>query len=456
MDELISTSKVSKRHSVSYLLMSERLAESGSPRIILASIMVLSFVIFVLLVWAGFTDVDEITTGVGEIVPSEHIVPVQQVDGGIVYKVYIADGAIVKKGDPLFELNPEPNTSDLKRLKKRQNALEIDIYRLQAQISDKAITQDDLLAAITYKDVTDPSLLRLQLSNADMYQQQELQQMDYNRTQLATRLEQEKLNLKNVDDQIEHLTERKQVLEDEVKMYDALSEQKAISKIDLLNVKERLQEVIGTLLTVTKDKTTIAITVLDLENKLKTLEFDKENQALKQLNDDTSQLLEVKEEVSRAQVAVDRLLIKAEIDGIVKGLSLHPGDVVQAGAELFDIVPLSDKLFAEIKVSTTDVGHIKIGDQVQVKVGTYDFATYGAIPGTLASISATTYLDPEKKPYYRCEVALAKDYAGDEPGKNLIFPGMTVSADIKTSKKSLLKYMLKPINRTFEEAFRER
>jgi adhesin transport system membrane fusion protein len=456
MDELISTSKVSKRHSVSHLLMSERLAESGSPRIILASILVLSFVIVVLIVWAGFTDIDEITTGVGEIVPSEHIVPVQHIEGGIVYKVFVTDGAIVKKGDSLFELNPEPNTSDLKRLKKRQNALEIDIFRLQAQLSGKNITQDDILAAVTYKDVTEPSLLRLQLSNADMYQEQEMQQREYNRTQLATRLEQEKLNLKNIEEQIVHMGERKQVLADQVKMYDTLTESKAVSKIDLLNVKERLQEVIGSLLTVEKDKTTIATTVLDLENKLKTLEFDKENQALKQLNDDTSQLLEVREQITRAQIAVDRLLVKAEIDGIVKGLSMHAGDVVQAGAELFDIVPLSDKLFAEIKVSTTDVGHVKVGDQVQVKVGTYDFATYGAIQGTLSTISASTFLDPEKKPYYRCEVALSKDYAGDEPGKNLIFPGMTVTADIKTSKKSLLRYMLKPINRTFNEAFRER
>lgn len=456
MDELISTTKVSKRHSVSHLLMSERLAESGSPRIIIASMLVLTSVIIILLIWAGMTNIDEITSGVGEIVPSQHIVPIQHIEGGIVYKTYVKDGSIVSKGDLLFELNPEPNTSDLKRLKKRQNALEIDIFRLQAILSDKNITKDDLLNAVTYKDVTEPSLLQLQLDNADMYQNQEMQQREYNRTQLASRLEQEKSNLLNTEEQIFHLNERKKVLEDQVKMYDTLNEQKAVSKVDLLNMKERLQEVIGTLLSAMKDRTTIATTVLDLENKLKTLEFDKENLALKQLNDNTAQLLEVREQITRAQIAVDRLSVAAEIDGIVKGFSLHSGDVIVAGTEIFQIVPIGSKLFAEIKVSTTDVGHVKVGDEVQVKVGTYDFATYGSITGELASISASTYLDPEKKPYYKCEVSLNVNYLGADPTKNLVFPGMTVTADIKTSKKSLLKYMLKPINRTFNEAFRER
>ena len=130
--------------------------------------------------------------------------------------------------------------------------------------------------------------------------------------------------------------------------------------------------------------------------------------------------------------------------------------MVAAASELFQIVPIDERLLAEVKVSTTDVGHIKVGDSAQIKVGTYDFSTYGSIDGTLESISASTFLDPEKKPYYRCEITLATNYLGSDPTKNLIFPGMTVTADIKTSKKSLLQYMLKPINRTFGEAFKER
>lgn len=456
MDELISTTKVSKRHSISHLLMSERLAESGSPRIIIASMLVLSFVLFIMLVWAGFTNVDEITVGVGEIVPSENIVPIQHIEGGIVYKVFVKDGSVVKKGDPLFELNPEPNTSDLKRLKKRQNAIEIDIFRLQALLSGRNLTQEDLMGAITHKDVTEGELLKLQLANADMYQEQEINQREYNRSELAARLEQEKINLKNIEEQISALNERKRVLEDQVKIYDGLAEQKAVSKIDLLNIKERLQEIIGNLLEVTKNRTTVGTTVLDLENKLKTGEFDKDNLALKQLNDQTAELLEVREQIARAQIAVDRLMVRSEIDGIIKGLSIHPGDVIAPATVIFEIVPLNSTLLAEIKVATTEIGHVRVGDAVQIKVGTYDFSTYGSISGTLASISASTFLDPEKKPYYKCEVALSKDYLGDNPEKNKVFPGMTVTADIKTSQKSLLKYMLKPINRTFNDSFRER
>lgn len=456
MDDKLTTTKISKQHSISHLLMSERLSETGSPKIIMASILSISFVLCILLVWAQFTDIDEVATATGEIVPLEQIIPVQHVDGGIVYKVYVKDGDTVKKGDVLFQLNPEPNTSDLKRLQKRQNALEIAIYRLQAQLSGKNISYDDILSAITYKNVTEPALLKLEIENAQMYQQQSLQQDAYNKAQLATRLAQEKINLKNNSEQLLALDDRQKVIEDQLRMYNSLNEQKAISRVDLLNVQERLQEIIGNMLTMKQNRTTIESTILDLENKLRTFEFDKDNAALKELNDDTSQLLEVREQIARAQVAVDQLVVKAEADGIIKGFSLHPGDVVTAGTVLFDIVPISAKLIAEIKVTTTDVGHIKIGDPVQVKVGTYDFATYGSLEGTLISISASTFLDPDKKPYYKCDVSLPKNYLGDDPKRNLVFPGMTVIAEIKTGKRSLLHYLLKPVNRTFSDAFKER
>jgi adhesin transport system membrane fusion protein len=456
MDEKLSTSKIGKQYSISHLLMSERLEESGSPKIIIASMLSIVFVIFVLILWAGFTDIDEVAIGNGEIVPIGQIMPIQHIEGGIVYKVYVADGDTVKKGDKLFELNPEPNTSDLNRLKKRQNSLEISIFRLQSQISGKNISDADILNIITYKDITEPALLKLEISNAEQYQDQEIQQQEYNRVQLASRLEQEKMNLKNTDGQIYHLEERKKVIEDQLKMYNQLTTEQAISKVDLLNVQERLQQIIGELLTATKERTNVESTVLDLSNKLTTLEFDKKNASLKELNDDTAQLLEVREQISRAQVAVDQLVVRSEIDGVVKGFALHPGDVITAGNVLFDMVPISDQLVAEIKISTTDVGQIAINDPVQVKVGTYDFSTYGALSGVLTSISASTFLDPDKKPYYKCLVSLERNYLGNDPTKNLVFPGMTVTAEIKTGRKSLLKYMLKPINRTFNNAFHER
>jgi HlyD family secretion protein/adhesin transport system membrane fusion protein len=456
MDEKLSTTKISKHHSLSHLLMSERLSETGSPRIIIASILTMLFVVIILIIWAQFTQINEVATATGEIIPFGDVIPVQHVDGGIVYKTFVKDGDTVKKGDPLFELNPEPDTSDLNRLKKRQNSLEISIYRLQSQLSSKQISDADIMNAVTYKDVTEPALMKLQIENAQKYQQQELQQDSYNKAQLASRLAEEKLALKNNADQIQALEDRKKVIEDQMKMYNTLVAQQAISKVDLLNVQERLQEVIGNLLTVNKDRTTIESNILDLENKLKSFEFDKDNAALKELNDDTSDLLEVREQIARAQTAVDQLLVKAEADGIVKGFTLHPGDVVTPGTVLFNIVPISTTLIAEVKVSTTDVGHIAVGDQVQVKVSTYDFATYGSLEGTLTSISASTFLDPDKKPYYKCDVSLPKNYLGDDPAKNLVFPGMTVVAEIKTGKRSLLHYMLKPINRTFSDAFKER
>ena len=91
-----------------------------------------------------------------------------------------------------------------------------------------------------------------------------------------------------------------------------------------------------------------------------------------------------------------------------------------------------------------------------VKVTTFDFARYGGIDGTLCEVSATTFLDENGEPYYRGLVNLSQNHVGIDDTVNLVLPGMTVQADIKTGKKTLLEYLLKPVVSSVNESFRER
>jgi HlyD family secretion protein/adhesin transport system membrane fusion protein len=150
-------------------------------------------------------------------------------------------------------------------------------------------------------------------------------------------------------------------------------------------------------------------------------------------------------------------VISAPTRGYVKGLTVHNiGAVVQPGGPVCDVVPVDRDLKVDGRVSTRDVGHLKPGQRVKVKVGTYDFARYGAVWGTLEKVSASSFLDEKGAPYFKAYIALEHDYVGQVPGRYGISPGMTVSAEIITGNKTLFQYMLKPVFTQVQESFHER
>lgn len=453
---MIEKSSFNKKYSIEFLFLSHKLKRCGAPKFISMAIFLLFVILSALTIWSVTTKVDELATAQGEVLPASKIHKVQHLEGGIIANVFVSDGDVVEKGAELFELMRDTPEADLKRLKKRENSLHIDIFRLKAQLDRKEIQKDDLYDVVMYKGITKSDVQERQIEHAYSLYKKQMQELGHNKDQLALRLEQEKLNLENINKQIFHLKKRQNVLEDQYNMYSELSKQKASSKINLLNTQDRLEEVTGNLLEVIRQETTVKTTILDLENQLKLAEFNQDSLYLEEINDLTSELLEVNEQIARAEDRVKRLVSVAPVKGIVKGLLLNPGNVIAPAEELFEIVPITDILIAEVRVSTEDIGHIKKGDPVKVKVSTYDFSTYGLIDGTVSFISASTFLDEKNQPYYLARVTLSKNYLGSNPNMNNIFPGMRVTADIKTKQRSVMAYLLKPINRTFTSAFSER
>ena len=121
-----------------------------------------------------------------------------------------------------------------------------------------------------------------------------------------------------------------------------------------------------------------------------------------------------------------------------------------------EIVPISDSLIAEVRISPRDIGHVDLGTEVLVKIDTYNFARYGSITSSLDHISASSFMDEEGNSYFKGLVALPQNYIGTDPKSNRITSGMTVVADIRTGKKTLLQYLVKPINNALNTSFRER
>ena len=175
-------------------------------------------------------------------------------------------------------------------------------------------------------------------------------------------------------------------------------------------------------------------------------------------------LAKVNEELAQVQAIIKRhrehlrlMTITAPISGFVHGLKFQTkGTVISPGETIMEIVPREHNLVAEIQISTTDIGHIKVGQKVILKFNTYDFSRYGGMEANLVEISATTFFNRTGFPYYKGIVKIPKNYLGSNENENIIFPGMTLQADISTGSKTIMEYLLKPVFASARDALRER
>ena len=249
-------------------------------------------------------------------------------------------------------------------------------------------------------------------------------------------------DIEQFDSLLEILTKRLTVMLQEKNMYEKLLDKGVVSKKDYLELLRVITQV------------------------------------EEEINKAKSAHLETQYAITKLEQRLNNIEVKSPVHGLVKGLQAHASNIIQPGGYLMEIVPLED-LVVESRIKASDVGMVRVGDKIRVKVDTYDFTRFGEIEGTLTKISATTFIEnssniPSRNAggtapgtpdvqgggqgtiaFYKASIQLKKTYVGDDPEKNKLLPGMTVIADIHVGTKSLLKYLLKPVHAVIETSFRE-
>ena len=162
--------------------------------------------------------------------------------------------------------------------------------------------------------------------------------------------------------------------------------------------------------------------------------------------------------LAQAQVDLDRTDIRSPVDGIVNTLDVNTiGAFVQPGGVVAGIVPTSETLLVEARVSPKDVAFIQPNQPALIKITAYDFSIFGGIDGKVANVSADSLVDTNTgEPYYQVRVATDQAALMSKGKSYAIIPGMICSVEIMTGRKTILSYLLKPINKARDEALRER
>lgn len=367
---------------------------------------ILSTGVLAFFVWAYFGVLDEVATGPGKVTPPSRSQTIQSLEGGIVDGIYVHEGDIVRPGEKLARLDRARFSSMLGEAEAKARSLEAASARLEAEISGGQPQFPQDVKEVPGLVGREMELMHSRRRNLEVATASLSQSLALTRRQLAMTAPLVDLGAAN---QVEIIQLRRQENEIQAKL-DSLRNQFVIdASADYAKTRAELDQVVQV--------------------------------------------------IGGRRDQLDRTTLTSPVKGIVKNLEITTiGGVVQPGGTLMEIVPLEKQLLIEARMSPRDIAFIRPGQTATVKITAYDPSIYGTLEGTVDRISPDTLQDEVHRDqvYYRVYVRTAKSSLTTHDGRShAIMPGMVATVEVRTGRKTVLEYLMKPINKA-REAMRER
>ncbi|WP_422409803.1 MULTISPECIES: HlyD family type I secretion periplasmic adaptor subunit [unclassified Endozoicomonas] len=396
--------------------------------------------------WASLAPLDEITRGMGEVVPSSHLQVIQNFEGGILEELFVQEGELVKEGQPLLQLDDTRFKSTF-----REGAVEYyselaKAARLSAELSGKPLKFPPELSH--YQDYVDRERQIYQRRDAGLKAELDI---------VNKQASQAKHELTASESQLEFLTTSLELGEEELELTEPLAEQGVISHVEMIQLRQRVNDLASE-----KKMTELSIPKLNaayqeaLARKRElTVKFREE--VVQELKDVEVKLDQMSETQTSLEDQVVRTLLRSPVEGIVKKINVKTvGGVIQPGMDVMEIVPVEESLLVEAQIAPKDIGFLREGMKSVVKLTAYDFAVYGGLEGLVEHISADTIKDDKGESFYIVRVRTHENQLGNPEKPLEIIPGMKANIDIITGEKTLMEYLMKPILRARQNALTER
>lgn len=428
-----------------YLSQAIQLEEAVNPHIIRATMAMIPLALLAFLVWAGFTNIYEVAHAPGEVVPYGHEQTVQHLEGGIVKEILVSEGDMVSEGQKLIVLDEGGVKEDVERARSKQLALRMQAERLRAFVEDREPNFSSFTEAAP-EMIADQQAFFLGMRKA----------RDKEAHIIEDQIAEKKQAIVTLSSDLGIARGNYGIADDIYRRRASLLENGYASQMRVLEDKKNRNDHLGEIKRLESQIASAKNELSEYGNRLESLAARHRDEAYEKLALVAAEEQQNIEIVKKLEDRLRRLDIHAPAGGMVKGLAIHTiGSVIQPGQTIMEIVPLDKKVEVRIRISPQDRGHVDLGQKVQVKFSTYDFSRYGAVEGTLAHISATTFVGEGGERYYQGRILLDEDYVGGNR-HNRILPGMTVMSDVITGEKTILQYLLKPIHLSLQTAFRER
>lgn len=406
----------------------------------------LGLLVIALLVIGAVAPLRVTSNVIGQVIPEGSILPVNHLEGGIVAAIDAKAGTVVEKGATLVRLSPVSAASESEQLASKKAFLSAQRLRYEALLTNTP--PDYASIAKTYPQFA--------IEEAQTYEQ-ERAAFDRSTEGLRARLAQRIATRDAVTKELAAARRSRALLEDQSRMSKELLKQGFTARHDDLQIENAA---INAGIEVTRlegENVAAKEAALESQHALDQLYAEKKAEWHAKVSEIEAQIFELTALSLRSTDRVERLEIRAPQRAVVQELRPKaPGEVIRPGDVVATLLPLGESIVAEIKMRPEDAGHVKIGQRARVQVTSFDPGLYGQISGEVLYISPTTFTDEKGGTFFKATISLGDHQLRRGRKRYEILPGMMVQANIITDQRSVLSYLLKPVNRAFQNAMTER
>jgi adhesin transport system membrane fusion protein len=365
--------------------------------------------------WAATFNLEEITRGTGKVIPSSREQVIQSLDSGVLAELLVREGDAVVKDQVLLRIDDARSGPLFREAREKWIALSAQSARLQAEAYGTALQFPNHVK-------NQPSVVRRETQA-------------YHARKQA------------LDEEMAAMQQSLAQLSRELSLTEPLVEQGVMSEVELLRLRRQSA---------------------DMQSRM----AERRNRYLTDASNEwvrvESELAQTRENALAREDAFKKTVIRAPMDGIVKYVQQTTlGSVIQSGQSILEIVPVKDDMLVEAYVKPSEVAFLKVNQAAIVKLTAYDFNKYGGLEAVLDHISADTLRDENKarrpgdapvnleEGYYRILVRIIDSRLERHGMRMDATPGMTATVEIKTGQKTVLEYLLRPLQ-SVNQALRER
>lgn len=398
--------------------------------------------------WLTLGQVDIVASAQGRIMPTDDVKLVQAANTGVVRKIYVHDGDVVKKGQPLIDLDPTVSTAEEAQATKALLAAQLDVARNLAiadALGGKGIHFTPPPGTTPDVAETQRRLIEAQVaeSNAATAGMAAARDSSFADAQAAA-------------DQIRTYSETVPVLDREIGAMNDLAAKGYAPGLRLLELQRQRRSEAGQRDVAVSQRARGLSDARKFGQQMMQSREQARQTALADLAKAQSEAMVRREELTKASQKSRLQRLVAPVDGTVQQLAVHTvGGVVEAVRPLMVVVPYG-ALNIEAKVLNKDAGFVHRGQDVAVKLEAFPFTRYGTVPGRIENISADSVEDKKFGLVYTARVTLLRSAIDREDQWVPLTPGMTATADIRTGRRSIMSYLMSPIDKARLEAGRER
>ncbi len=382
----------------------------------------LSFLLISAIVWSLVFKIDITSLAEGEIIPLGEIKTIQHLEGGIIEKILVEESEEVEKDQPLIILAPTSSQVEVDELQVRIDSQLIKSARLEAEIDGFTSPIFNETLSKSRPDIIKKSK-QLFTSRKNKY--------DGEINEIVILIEQSQVDV--------------EILLRKTEMSEELLKENVTNEFAHLNILKELNNAKGKLQELQEKKSNIKNTWTEEardELQLAQRELSQSNETMKKLLDN-----------------LERTIVKAPVDGFVKNLFfVTEGGVIAPGGVILDLVPSRDSLIVEARLQESDIGFVKPGQKVVVKLSSADSVNFGQIDGVVDRISPDTEQDENDNRivFYKILINLSQTYFISKDRYYYLVPGVKVTSSIHIGERTLADYLLSPFLGSMSQSLQER